>query len=419
VLPSPSIAFVSRTTTFALLALLCAVAALVDLRFSNSLQGTDFPDFYCAARMLADGQGHQLYNPEVQRQYQARYAGRVGTLYIHPPFEALFYLAVAWLSLRQSYLLWSLVGMAFLLLAARRLTALRLLPWDWRYFVVASLTFVPLLLCLIQGQDSLLLFLLVVLAFTDLRRGRGFAAGCWFGLALFKFQIVLPIMLVLLLTQSRRARSSLAVGFSLVALALAAVSAAISGWSTFTAYANFLTHLRTQPFAGIAPNAMANFRGITFLALGSDQSPFALTAIAILSLAAFVGAILAWHNVAPLSHPHNPTPEDATMSAGLQQFDLAFAATCLFALLISYHLNPHDLTLLLLPMLLLLRHSAYPAQALTRVPRWLMVGLCAALFLPPLHLFALQSHAYALVAIPLTGLFAASVRQTRIARAAA
>ena len=35
--------------------------------------------------------------------------------------------------------------------------------------VVASLTFVPLLLCLQQGQDSLLLLLLVLFAFTDLR----------------------------------------------------------------------------------------------------------------------------------------------------------------------------------------------------------------------------------------------------------
>jgi hypothetical protein len=417
VLPSPPSAFVSGTKTFALLALLCAVAALVDLRFSHSLQGTDFPDFYCAARMLADGQGHQLYSPEVQRQYQARYAGRVGTLYIHPPFEALFYLAVAWLPMQQAYLLWSLVGMAFLLLAARRLTRQKLLPWNWRYFVVASLTFVPLLLCLIQGQDSLLLFLLVVLAFTDLRRGRAFAAGCRFGLALFKFQIILPIMLVLLLTQSRRARSSLAIGFSLVALALAGVSAAISGWSTFTDYANFLTHLQAQPFAGIVPNAMANFRGITFLALRSDPTPFALAFIAILSLAALAGAILAWDKISPLPAPHNPAAEGAPVSASLRQFDLAFAATCLFAQLVSYHLNPHDLTLTVLPMLLLLRQSAYPPP-LPAIPRWLTVGLCALLFLPPLHLFALQSHAYALVAIPIAALFAASVRQARMSGAA-
>ncbi len=77
----------------------------------------------------------------------------------------------------------------------------------------ASLTFVPALLCLVQGQDSLLLLLLVVLAFTALRRGRAFAAGCWLGLGLFKFQLVLPIVVVLVLTQGRNARTGLAKGF--------------------------------------------------------------------------------------------------------------------------------------------------------------------------------------------------------------
>jgi hypothetical protein len=64
---------------------LCAVAAIVGVHFSQSLQGTDFPDFYCAARMLADGNGHQVYNANAHRQCQARYTG-IGTLSIHPPF---------------------------------------------------------------------------------------------------------------------------------------------------------------------------------------------------------------------------------------------------------------------------------------------------------------------------------------------
>src|ERR1700724_824970 len=58
-----------------LVAFVGALAAFAGWRFSSSLQGTDFPDFYCAARMLAEGHGHQLYDVEVQRQYQARYSG--------------------------------------------------------------------------------------------------------------------------------------------------------------------------------------------------------------------------------------------------------------------------------------------------------------------------------------------------------
>ena len=400
--PTPR-TFLSRTKTFALLVLLCAVAALVGLRFSESLQGTDFPDFYCAARMLAQGQGHQLYNADIQHQYQARYAGRVGTLYIHPPFEALLYLAVAWLPMRRAYLLWSFLNLAFMAIAARRLTNQVLPTWNWRYLVAASLTFVPLLLCCIQGQDSLLLLLLVVLAFTDLRQGRAFVAGFWLGLGLFKFQLILPIVLVLVLTQSKPARNPLVKAFILVALALAALSAVICGWSVFTVYPNFLAHLQQQPFAGIVPSAMANFRGFTYFFL--RQSPGAVTALLMLSAAALIKTLTDWKRARLRSQPSSATSH--------HEFDLAFASTILFALLISYHLNPHDLSLSLLPISLLLHHNLGRKPRLARAAKWITLASLGILFLPPLHLWALKAGAYALVALPLLALFLFGISSAR------
>src|SRR5580693_3821639 len=146
-----------KMKSFILLGFVFALAAFAGTRVAASLQGSDFPDFYCAARMLAAGHGHQLYDPDLQRQYQARYAGRVGTLYIHPPFEAVLYLAVAWLPLRYAYLLWSLLNLTFLTIAARHLIREFTPPSTWLVWFAASLTFVPALLCLLQGQDSLLL----------------------------------------------------------------------------------------------------------------------------------------------------------------------------------------------------------------------------------------------------------------------
>jgi Glycosyltransferase family 87 len=368
-----------------LLVFVAAVAVFFGTRSPTFLQGTDFPDSYCAARMLAGSQGHQLYDADLQRQYQARYAGRVGTLYIHPPFEALLYLTVAWLPLRYAYLLWSLLNLVFLAAGTCRLVKELLLPWDWLLWFAVSLTFVPVVLCFLQGQDSLLLLLLVVLAFTALRRGRGFAAGCWLGLGLFKFHLVLPLVLVLVLTQSTSARSALAKGFSLVALALAVLSAAISGWSVFLVYPRFLAHLQAQPFAGIVLRAMANFRGLIYFLFHGGQARAALAALLILSATALIMTLLQWKK------------------AG--EFDLAVANTVVFALLVSYHLNPHDLSLLLLPIALLLRHL------LTRTPRvsgpaaWITFGLLAILFLPPLHLWALRTGVYALVSLPVVALF--------------
>jgi hypothetical protein len=375
------------------------LAVFAGLKLSDSLSGTDFPDFYCAARMLAEGHGHRLYDAALQRQYQARHAGRVGTLYIHPPFEAALYLTLAWLPLRRAYLLWSFLSLAFLAAAVRRLANETVPGWDWRVVLAATLTFVPALLCLVQGQDSLLLLWLVVLAFATLRRGRAFAAGCWLGLGLFKFQLVLPVVLVLVLTQSRSVRSGLVKGFGLVALALAGFSAAISGWSVFTAYPKFLADLSSQPFAGITPPAMANFRGLIYFFLHRDESPWAVTTVAILSTAALIVTLAAWKRAQQAADRNRTAP-------GSNEFDLAFASTVLFALLVSYHLNPHDLSLLLLPMVVMLGAARGATQTLTSFPRWLIVALAAILFLPPLHLLVLQAHVYALVSIPLVAFFA-------------
>jgi len=405
VLPSPQTSGTkfSGAEALAVLLLLCVVSTLIGTRFSRSLQGTDFPDFYCAARMVAEGQGHQLYNADAQRQYQARYAARVGTLYIHPPFEAPLYLAVAWLPLPRAYWLWTFLNLTFLALAARQLTGA--LPWNWPVLFALSITFVPVLLCCIQGQDSLLLLSLIVLGFTSLRRGNAFAAGCWLGFGLFKFQLILPIALVLILTQSKPARSSLVKGFVLIAIALALLSAALCGWSVFLAYPEFLLHLRQQAFAGVVPQAMANFRGLMFLLFHQNQSHLFLAALFIGSVAAFVKTIAHWNR-----------PCELQTESRLDAFDLAFASTILFAVLVSYHLNPHDLSLCLLPIFLIFRRQpTRPASA----AQWISLALLGILFLPPLHLWALNLGAYALVAIPILTLFLISSstrRQSTTAR---
>jgi hypothetical protein len=362
-------------------------------RSAAFLQGTDFPDFYCAARMLAAGHGPQLYDADLQRQYQARYAGRVGTLYIHPPFEAAIYLAVAWLPLRYAYLLWSLLNLTFLGVGVR-LLAKEILPWDWRLSLGVSLTFVPTLLCFLQGQDSLLLLLLVVLSFSALRHSRGFAAGCWLGLGLFKFQLALPLALVLVVTQNRNIRTGLVKGFSLAALALAALSAAISGWSVFLIYPKFLLHLKAQPFAGIVPQAMANFRGLIYLLFHSDQSSGAVISLSILCAAALIMTLVGWRKMGRNNNNDNK-----------DNFDLAFANSVTFALLVSYHLNPHDLSLALLPIALLLRSTSARTPAARKTANWVTLGLLAIFLLPPLHLWALKAGAYALVGLPLLALF--------------
>jgi hypothetical protein len=374
------------------------LAAFVGARSPVLLQGADFPHFYCAARMLADGHGHQLYDPDLQRQYQARYAGRVGTLYTHPPFEAALYLSVAWLPLKYAYLAWSVLSMALLALGAQRLAKEALPPWNWRLLFMSALTFVPSLISILQGQDSLFVLLLVVLAFIAMRRQRGFASGCWLGLALFKFQLTLPLALVLVLTQQKNVRSSFVKGLSLTAAALVAVSIAISGWPVLTLYPEFLLHFKKQPLGGLVPQAMANFRGLTYLVFRSDQSFWAVAALSILSAAALVVTLNSWKR-ARVASDRNAEDEAPC------EFDRAFGNTVLFALLVSYHLNPQDLALLLLPLALLLHHAWTQTPRRLNSANWVTLSLVTILFLPPMHLWALKAGVYGLISLPLLALF--------------
>jgi hypothetical protein len=399
----------SNIRALVLLVFVLGASAFAAASFSKSIQGADFPDFYCAARMVADGQGHQLYDAALQRQYQARYAGRVGTLYIHPPFETVLYLSVAWLPLLPAYLLWCLLNIGFLALALRRLTTDLLNPWHWSIFLAASLTFVPVLLCLQQGQDSILLLLLVVLGFTALHSSRAFAAGCLLALGLFKFQIVLPLIFVLFVRAGSKARAKLAKGFALVALALAGLSAAICGWSVFSAYPKFLLDLRTQQYAGVVPQGMANFRGLVFLLSRSERSGWAIVTLTVLSVAALIQTLFAWDGIGLSRNP---------AGTNLRELDLSFATSLLFALLVSYHLNPHDLSLALLPISLCGSYAFAEHLAITRNEKRITLALLALLFLPPLHIVALRAGFYELVGIPLIALFLLSTFFLRRGQAA-
>jgi hypothetical protein len=392
--PTRRAAWQSRTKTAVFFAFLFLLAAFAGERFSSSAQSTDFANLFCAARMVLDGHGRQLYHAEFQRQYQAHLIGGFGTLYAHPPFEALLLIFAAWLPLKNAYLFWFLMNLVFLIIAIRRLARDSLLIWDWKICFAASLIFVPLLLCFQQGQDSLLFLLLMIYGFTALRSDRPFSAGCWLGLGLCKFQIVLPLVLVLLFTQGRKNRRALLIAFSLVGLTLAGASIAVCGWSVFLDYPRFLVALQTSE---VTPRAMADFRGLVSFFHEPDHSAWNIAAVLVLSLTALLRTLMLWK-----SAPNILPPCAEVIRA---HFDFSFANTLLFALLASYYLNPHDLTFLLLPVVLILNFVVANKTAFSDSSRWLLLLLLGILFFPPVPLWALIVHAFCLFSLPTIILF--------------
>jgi hypothetical protein len=143
---------------------------------------------------------------------------------------------------------------------------------------------------------------------------------------------------------------------------------------------------------------MANFRGLPYLVFHTDRSIAAVVIVCLLATAALMIAMQPWKRLRSASRTVSTTD-------GRAAFDLAFASSVLFSLSVSYHLNPHDLSLLLLPVSLVLHHEFIEKRASIGQHKWAVIALLAILFLPPIHVWALRAHVYAVVAIPIVLLF--------------
>jgi hypothetical protein len=181
---------------------------------------------------------------------------------------------------------------------------------------------------------------------------------------LFKFQLVVPFMVALVVRRMWPAVK----GFVLTSAALAAVSALLVGWTGLWRYLEFLQEInRSLAYGAIRPAAMANVRGAVMMSVGSAlPAPWPTVLIALLSLLLLILAARKW-----------PRAEEAADA----RLDLAFALNLMVSLLVSYHLNPHDLALLFLAMALVARHLA----ATRGERRWSRTALlaCVVVFYVP------------------------------------
>jgi hypothetical protein len=339
------------------------------LRQEVRLGYPDFTAFYAAGKCVQRGQGSQLYNMQAQGRIQQEFASGVkirnGPLpFTHPPFEAALFVPLVFLSYSAAYWVWNAVSLValvvvFLLLLRPHLPKLR--GWSETLPLLCGLAFFPVFVCLLQGQDSLLLLLLFGLAFVAMKSGREFVSGICLGLALFRFQLVLPVIAVLLL----RRRWKTVAGFATTAAALVGISAAVVGWGGLMNYPHQLLQFsHVQAGAAMNPRLMPNLRGIV-AGLAGDGN-WAHVLIGVLSAALVVWAASKWN------------------AGGQQtQFDLGFGLTLVVAVIVSYHLMAHDLSVLLLPLLLagewLLRERP------RGVARWLTVAGIGILFLSPIY----------------------------------
>ncbi len=331
----------------------------------------DFTAFYTAGKLLSRGQGSRLYETklqwEVQREFAPAVAIRDGALpYIRPPFQALLFLPLAYLSYRQAFFVWMGIKLGLLLCIAFLLTrdspGPRLLsPWtSWGL----SLSVAPIAMDLLQGQDAILFLLVCLLAFASMARGADLMAGVWMGLALFKFHLILPVILVVALRRQGR----ILLGFLTTAVGLLLISAALVGWETLLHYPRYLWEISHSRGTGVFQAVdMDNLRG---LLLRMSQSPeWRRVAEWVYVPLAVLGVIGAWRVWSV--HRNNPI-----------LFVGGFCFCLVVALLVSFYFSGYDLMLLLLPLLLLSR-TVLRSEQIPKYVKWTFVTTLGFILLVP------------------------------------
>lgn len=346
----------------------------------------DFTIFYTAGRIISEGGAARLYDAGLQLRVQrtAVPAAPSSLLpYNHPPFEAVIFAPLSKLKFFPAYLLW--ISINLLALAGTVMLLRRYLPAvkaaGWPFSILTALAFFPVFTALFQGQDVVLLLLLFASVFSSLKRNSEFAAGCWLGLGLFRFQVVLPFALILLLRYAwplakastagwGRARrlggaSGLFVGFATTGAILGLLSILCVGWKEMLAYPKYILRVENVTVSPVALGNMPNLRGLIAGVLASKFPEIAVGLTVVLSIAILLFSAESWRN--------DPSPS---------HLDLRFSMALIASLLVSYHCYDYDLTLLLIPVLLI--GDRYQSGNLAY--RWRLLAPMAVLFLTPLHI---------------------------------
>ena len=331
----------------------------------------DFTAFYAAATLVRSGHAVDIYNPSEQFSAQTRFTDdsdlRRGPLrYIHPPFEALLFVPFTFFPYRAAFILWDLANVGMLVAMAVSLRA-TLLPgsgihiWD---LLLGLLAFFPIFANFFQGQDAILLLLVVALAFRAMKLRADFSAGCWMALGLFRFQLVIPLVLVLALWGRRR----IALGFISVTAVLVLVSAVMVGWENLMRYPGYLWLWASVPGSGRTPRSL--LPSLLGLITGWPQLDHIHWLVAIVLL------VSAWL-VIVVAGMKNRAQEP-------RFFDFCFACAILASVLVGYNTSTYDLALLVLPLAVMLREGLtglvrvrllLPIVPLLISPFWFLIGM--------------------------------------------
>ncbi len=347
----------------------------------KALRGhADFRQLYVAGYMVRTGHRTQLYDYAAQTYFQNTLVSNDERAlpFIRPAYQALMFVPFSLLPYRTAYLGFLLLNLLLLALAFLMLQPrLRGLSRVWPGLPPALfLGFYPVALALMQGQDSILLLALLAAALVSLERNRDLTAGALAGVGLFKFQIVVPIVLLFLLWRRWR----FVKGFMFSAILVGLLSFITSGWAETVVFVHSLLSvgagLPAVPGEINFPlriNIMANLRGLIY-GLASLRAPQRWLQVTTLLLSSIVV-------ISVRARGRQQPGGDA----------LVLAITA--GVVVSYYLFIHDLSILLIPIVLTL--DRFISRNGTGEPFGrAAAAISALLFVAPMCIFVIPAHFY-------------------------
>jgi len=355
---------------------------ILSAEFMNP-RGFDFACFYSGGLIVREGNASRLYDLGEQARVQRQELNRDNFLIDnHPPFEALLFAALASLSFVKAYIFWGAINVLLWLFSQYLLWSHTSISRHSHLCFLLCFLFFPFWFALIIGHTTLLLLFLFTLTFVCLQRGQDFSAGVFLGLGLFKFPVVIPFALICFL----RGKWKLMAGFTVTAFLLGVLSVIAVGTAGVRSYVNLLTDIISNPNkpAYISMRAwkqMPTFRGFFATVLTGRPVPLQIGVLAAVSASLIIFVAWQWRR--------------QDQRPGGNALELMFAAALTVSVVTSPHLYIYDLTLMLLPMLLVIGSSQWSGES---VQRRILIAIMVILYIPPVYLLLLRWHAMYLLA---------------------
>lgn len=299
--------------------------------------GTDFMAFYSAGRVAQEYGMENTYKVLLQQKVQEdilgfQLADKQVLVYNHVPYLIPILSFFVSENYVVSFMIWGIAMLSIYAIASLLLT--NTLPLEGKSFLggIGVFLFYPIFESLLLGQDTALLFFGCVLWYRGLIKQKSWLAAIGLALTSIRPHLFLVFAIPFFLFDMKiRWKLILCVGL------LALISVGVLGWQGIIDFLSILQISTTGNWYGFHQNAMFNLMGFISRSLPFLDSNFIRSLGWVGYFSSIVFLILVWKKK-------------------IQNLTWLVCVTIILSLFFAPHLHYHDLTLLIIPILLLLKN---------------------------------------------------------------